>query len=80
MIDTAPSGPRHISATTDTATPLILTLLNAYATHDFMIQVITFNPNRKAYTKIVIILFIVSTLVFMFTCFSAEGKTVLMQD
>lgn len=79
MIDTAPPGPRHLSPTTDTATSLMLTLLNAYATHDFMIQVITFNPNRKAYTKIVITLFIVSTLVFMFACFSAQGKDVLMQ-
>ena len=78
MIDTAPSGPRHLAATTDSATPLMLTLLNAYATHDFMIQVITFNPNRKAYTKIVITLFIVSTIVFMFTCLSAEGKAVFI--
>jgi threonine/homoserine/homoserine lactone efflux protein len=71
MVDTAPSGPKRIPANTSMFDPLMLTLLNAYATHDFMIQVITFNPNRKDYPKIVVILFIVTTLVFMFACFSA---------
>ena len=71
MVDTAPSGPKHIPPTTLTATPLILTLLNSYTTHDFMIQVITFNPNRNDYPKIVLLLFVIANFVYMFTCFSA---------
>jgi len=79
VIDTAPQGPKFIPPTTSTSTTLILTLLNAYTIHDFLIQVITFNPNRKDYPKIVVILYFVANLVFMLACYSASGKLFLLR-
>jgi hypothetical protein len=74
VIDTAPPGEKSIPATSPDSPNLMLTLLNAYTIHDFLIQVITFNPNRKDYPKIIFWLYFVANLVFLLACYSASGR------
>ena len=74
IIDTAPDGPRTIPAHTNNSSSLMLTLLNSYTVHDFMIQMITVNPTRKDYPKIVLLLYFFGNLIFMYIAFSSFGK------
>lgn len=73
MIETAPSGPNVLPFYTGNSSALLLTLLNSYTVHDFMIQLITVNPQRKDYPKIIILLYLIGNLAFMFISFSAVG-------
>ncbi len=74
IIDTAPDGHRTVPAHTNNSASLMLTLLNSYTVHDFMIQMITVNPTRKDYPKIVLLLYFFGNLIFMFIAFSSFGK------
>jgi hypothetical protein len=73
VVTTAPEGEKSLMPTNPKTPILLLTLLNAYTIHDFMIQVITINPTRKDYPRIVLWLYFVANIAFMFVCFSASG-------
>ena len=76
VIDTAPDGPRTAPAHTPDSSSLMLTLLNSYTVQDFMIQMITVNPTRKDYPKIVILLYFFGNLIFMYIAYSSVGNLV----
>jgi hypothetical protein len=46
-IGTSPEGEKSLPVYSGDSSALMLALLNSYTVHDFMIQLITANPNRK---------------------------------
>jgi len=60
------------------STPLTLGLLNSFTTHDFLIQVIISNPNRSAYRKIVMLLYLIGTICFIYAAFFSSSTACLL--
>lgn len=64
----------------ENAIPLTLGLLNSFTTHDFLIQVIISNPNRGAYRKIVILLYLIGTACFIYAAFFSNSTERLLSS
>jgi len=40
--------------------------MGAFAIHDFIVQVMIHNPNRRSYTKLVVITYIIGCLAYLY--------------
>lgn len=62
----APSGPAEVPSFGNKFSNYGAILMGAFAVHDFVVQVMIHNPNRRSYTKIVVLTYILGCAAYLY--------------